>query len=131
MAKADEVLRNIYDKEGNTIGVSGTTYSGGVPSQLITTQDLATGALNYTTAVGSNFIVKGIYFVFSGSVTQDITIEYNGVPLREYTITGGTTSYVTGDFSIQGANGKELTITCTNNVTPAIVLTLTIDVEVV
>jgi hypothetical protein len=131
MAKTTtEILRDSAENTAPLV-VSGTVYSGGAASQLIETQNLALGALSYTTAVASNFIVKGVYLVFSGAVTQDVTLVYNGVTLQAYTITTGTTSYIEGDFTILGAEGKNLTVTCTNNTTPAITATLTLDVEVI
>ena len=131
MGMSDEVLRNIYNSTTNTIGVSGTVYSGGTAQQLTTTQDLSAGALSYTTALTSNFVVKGVYFSFTGAVTQDIALVYNGVTIFANTITAGTTAYVEGDFTILGSLSKNLTVSCTNNTNPAITVTLTIDCEVI
>ena len=110
--------------------VTGSVSSGGEAQEITTSQDLSIAPLNYTTSVGDNFIVKGIYLTFTSSTTQTITIEYNGVKLIDEEITGQT-ARVCGGFTIYGGLGKELTITCTNTGTPAITVDVIIDIEVI
>lgn len=130
MAKGDEVLRNSYNSMDKSIKVSGSVSSGGVPQQLTTSQDLSAGALSYTTDIGQNFIVKGLYLKATSEITQTVTVEYNGVEIIDESLTF-TTAKLGEEFAVFAGSGEELTITCTNSGTPAITLTLVLDIEVV
>ena len=123
------------DMESITTGVSSLRVVGnlsltGTTTQLTTTQDLSTGALDYTTVVGSNFIVKGIYFSFDSATTQDISLEYLESITFVETATSALSAKIDGDLTIFAGEGSELTIKCTNNGTPAVTVTVTLDVEV-
>ena len=125
MLKSDSTEMNLADEITKIVNGVGATLT-----EITTTQNLATGALDFTTSVGSNFTVKGVYFLFSGSVTQTITLTYRSVVLFTEAVTAGATAFIEGDFDILGAEGEELTIECTNNTTPAVTLTVTLDVGV-
>jgi hypothetical protein len=125
-----EVLNNVYI-EGASPALR-TVSSSGVAQQLTTTQDLSVGALNYTTTVGSNFIVNGVYFVFDSATTQDVSLEYNGVEIFKETATTATSAtIITDGFKVLANLGSELTIKCTNNGTPAVNVDVTVDIEVI
>ena len=128
----DQVLRDSFDKTTNTIGVNGSVYSGGTVQQLTTTQDLSAGALSYTTTLTDDFIVKSVYFSFTGAITQDIAMSVNGVTLPgASTITAVSSAYIEGGFTVYGSLSEALTVTCTNNTTPAVTVTLIINTEVI
>jgi len=131
MAKGDEVLRNVYDESTNTLGINGSVSLGGTATQITTSQDLSAGALNYTTSVGDNFVVKGIYFSFTLATTQTISLEYNGIPIFSDEGTSMTSAKICGDISIYAGLGQELTVKCTNTGTPASIVSVTLDIEVI
>ena len=125
-----EILNNVYID-----GVSPalrTVSSTGITQQLSTTQDLSAGVLNYTTSIGSDFIVNGVYFVFDSATTQDISLEYNGVEIfKETANTATSASIITDGFKILAGLGNELTVKCTNNGTPAVNVNVKIDIELI
>lgn len=129
MAKGNEILRNSYNSTNKSIKVSGSVYSGGVLQQLTTSQDLSADSLSYTTDIGENFIVKGLYLRATGEITQTVTLEYNGVKIIDEELTF-TTAKLGEEFTVFAGSGEELTVTCTNSGTPAITLTLVLDLEV-
>jgi len=128
--KSDEVMGKIYNDTDKSIKVSGSVSSGGVPQQLTTSQDLSADSLSYTTSIGENFIVKGLYLKATGEITQTVTLEYNGVKIIDEELTF-TTAKLGEEFTVFAGSGEELTVTCTNSGTPAITLTLVLDLEVV
>ena len=130
MAKGDEVLRNVESTVGTTrfLRVS----SGGVSAQLTSSQDLSAGILDYTSSVGSDFLLNGVFFTFDGVTTQDVSLEYNGVVIFSQTASNVTTAFIdAGSYKILGSLSKELTIKCTNTGTPAIEVSIIADIEVV
>ena len=125
---APHILNEVWDTTANALKTTGTT--GGTPTQITTSQDLSLGALNYTTSVGDNFVVKGIYFSFTLATTQTISLEYNGIPIFSDEGTLMESSKICGDISIFAGEGSELTIKCTNTGTPASTVSVILDVEV-
>jgi hypothetical protein len=128
MGWGNEVLRDVF--------VSGTspslrvTLDGGF-QQLNTLQDLSVGELDYTTTLGKNFTLLGVYFKFDSPTTQEISLEYNGgVIFKEVVNTSSFANIVISDLKILAGLGNELTVKCTNNGTPAINVEVIIDIEV-
>jgi hypothetical protein len=131
--KQPEIMNNVYvDGVSPSLRISGSVASSSVDQQLTTTQDLSAGALNYTTTVGSNFILHGVYFVFDSATTQDVSLEYNGVEIFKETATTATSAnIIANNLKILAGLGNELTIKCTNTGTPAINVDVIVDIEVI
>lgn len=98
--------------------------------QLVSEQDLSVGSLSYTTDVGKNFIVKGIYLIADSEITQTVKLTYNDVDLLSKELTF-TTAKIGEEFTAFAESGEELTITCTNTGTPAVTLKVVMDIEVI
>ena len=133
MSKADEILNKVcINGENPSLRINGIVSSGGSTSQLTASQNLSLGELNYTSTIGNDFIINGVYFKFDNATTQDISLEYNNVEIfKETAITVNSAFIDAENFKILGSLGKELTVKCTNTGTPNITIDVIIDIEVI
>jgi len=88
---------------------------------IITSQDLSSGALSYTTSIDSDFQIEEIRFSFSVGITETITItldsssgaNYDTV-LRVRNLNGDTYFVYRPEYKVNYRKGDEIKIQCTN-----------------
>jgi hypothetical protein len=81
MSMRDIIARTVVDTgSGYVQRVQGSLSIGGSRAKLTTSHDLSTGAFNYTTAVGGDFILRAITMHFSQPLTEtmELRVDYGG-----------------------------------------------------
>jgi len=101
-----------------------------------TSQNLATGALNFTTSFVGNFQLAQVLFGFSGSISQAQTVVFNSRDGAAYdaTLDSNSLSSVTSyAYRPSGGcifmDGDQVTITLANSGTPAVTAYVTVIAE--
>lgn len=133
IAIGDEI-EVIYRSESRLTNGTQTSGIKSTISKKTASQDLSTGALNYTTDYTDTYKINSVMIRFSTPITQRIKIELdNGTGagydtiLRDDTFTTPISNYVwQPDFDLILFNTDKLNITCTNTGTPASTAYMTI-----
>ena len=122
----DLMVKSMIDNGDGTMTqrVMANVTSGGVFSNLQTSQNLTLSPLTYSTNMASNFKVKGLMIHCSQPITETIKLYYddnngNGYDtlLRQFNFNNNQDSafYPEGDLYVFGSIGDKIKITCTNN----------------
>ena len=126
MSMRDISARTVVDLGSNQYAqrILGNISIGGSRSKLQTTQNLATGALNYTTAVSGDFILRAVTLHFDTPLTEalELRIDYGGganydtlVLQQELDADTDFAFYPDSDLYIFAGSGDQLNIRLTNS----------------